>query len=255
MLAVVSPAKKLNFDPHAEALPFSAPAFPTQAAQLVEIARGLSPADLKALMGISDALADLNHERFQRFSADAGPGEAKQAALAFSGDTYVGLRAAELSPEALSWAQDHLVILSGLYGALRPLDLIQPYRLEMGTRLASPAGKTLYDFWGQRIGEHLQRIVEAHDSPTVINLASTEYFKAVKGLKATVITPTFKEVRGDKARVIGLFAKRARGMMARYMIEGRLTRPEALRDFSEGGYAFRPELSTEKSWVFTRPQP
>ncbi|MFN3201928.1 MAG: peroxide stress protein YaaA [Bradymonadia bacterium] len=261
MLAVVSPAKKLDYSPAPEALPFTRPALSEKTRALAEVTRTLSAADLKGLMRISDNLAELNHGRFQRFILDESAltlGEhAKQAALAFSGDTYVGLQASEMSQDDLQWAQDHLAILSGLYGVLRPLDLIQPYRLEMGTRLQTSAGKTLYAWWGTDIAERLKAIVADHDSPVILNCASNEYFKAIdtQALGVRVITPVFKEIKDDKARTLGMFAKRARGMMARYLVTHRLENPEDLKGFDLGGYSFQSDGSSADTWLFTRPQP
>lgn len=258
MLVVISPAKALDFAPLAKPLPHTTPVLADQAAALSEITRTLTASDLKNLMGISDALAELNYARFQELG-DPRPGEtAKQAALAFNGDTYTGLDAASLSEEDLTYAQDHLRILSGLYGVLRPLDVIEPYRLEMGIKLANPRGKDLYAFWKGRISAALDLAVEGHPHPVIVNCASTEYFKSAEqktALKARVITPVFHEERDGKARVIGLMAKRARGMMARFIIANRLDDPEQIKNFSAAGYAFRPERSDAASWVFSRPQP
>jgi cytoplasmic iron level regulating protein YaaA (DUF328/UPF0246 family) len=256
MLVLLSPAKSLDFDPPAAGLPATAPLLGDDTALLAERARALTPADLRRLMGISEALADLNHARFQAFgTARATP--AKQAALAFSGDTYTGLDAATLTAEDLAWAQDHLRILSGLYGALRPLDRIEPYRLEMGTRLDTGRGKDLYAFWKGRLGPLLDAAVAGHRHPVIVNCASAEYVKAAetKTLTARVITPVFQEERHGKARVIGLMAKRARGMMARHVIVNRLEDPAGLTAFAEGGYRYCPDASNEDVWVFRRPQP
>lgn len=264
MLVLLSPAKALDFSPAPAEIPFTSPALASDTAQLSTITRTLSPADLRRLMDISDALADLNHARFQAFGTPVAGDSAKQAALAFDGDTYTGLDAPSLSQEDLLWAQDHLRILSGLYGVLRPLDLIEPYRLEMGTKLSNPRGKDLYAFWQGRIAPMLDQAVQDHPEPFIINCASTEYFKAAeeKKLHARVITPVFLEVRDGKARTLGMMAKRARGMMARFVIENRLTSPADLRGFTLGGYQFQPEqsdpLESAKAslrWVFSRPQP
>ncbi len=256
MLVLLSPAKSLDFAPPSADIPASAPRLADDTARLAARARALSTADLKRLMGISDALADLNHARFQALGTAEGE-EAKQAALAFSGDTYTGLNAASLTAEDLAWAQDHLRILSGLYGVLRPLDRIEPYRLEMGTKLDTERGKDLYAFWKGRIGPCLDDDVAGHAHPVVVNCASTEYFKAAeaKTLKARVVTPVFQEEKDGKARVIGLMAKRARGMMARYVVRNRLEDPEALKAFDCAGYHFRPERSDADTWVFARPRP
>ena len=256
MLAIVSPAKKLDFSPLDRDLAATTPAFPDDTAALVKSAQKLSKAQLQQLMKLSDDLAELNFQRFKGFAAKPSADQVKQAALAFAGDTYTGLDAATLSDKDLNYAQDHLRILSGLYGLLRPLDLIQPYRLEMGKWLDNPRGGDLYDFWGDRLAEAIDDIVSTHKAKVVVNVASTEYFKAAreKALKARVITPVFKEIKNGEARVLGLFAKRARGALARYMIEHRIENPEGLKKFDTGGYAYRDELSDGDTWVFTRVQ-
>lgn len=250
MFCVVSPAKKLDFDTVAPSLPVTQPVFLDDTVELSETTRDLSRADLSRLMKISDKLADLNHARFQGFSVPFDTDNAKAAALAFSGDTYVGLDAASLSLEDFDYAQNHFGILSGFYGLLRPLDLMQPYRLEMGTRLSNPRGNNLYDFWGSQIAERLNEI---NGDGALINCASNEYFKAVdkKALDGTVITPVFKEVKSGVAKTIGLMAKRARGMMARYIIQNRIDDPEGIKDFNANGYVYREDLSKGNDWVFT----
>ncbi|MBL6958614.1 MAG: peroxide stress protein YaaA [Rhodospirillales bacterium] len=254
MLALISPAKKLDFTESPPAVGASQPGFLKDSETLVKTARKLSRRQLQQLMGLSDKLADLNYERFKAFSTPFTADNAKQAVLAFSGDTYVGLDAASLDKKDLDFAQDHLRILSGLYGLLKPLDLIQPYRLEMGRRLNNPKGGDLYDFWGSSLTEAVNAAAAATKNPAVINLASNEYIKAVrpKDLEAPFITPVFKEVREDVAKVIGLFAKKARGMMARHIIKNRLSDPQALKAFTDGGYAYQPDLSDDAQWVFTR---
>lgn len=250
MLAVLSPAKKLDFEP-VENIPFSRPEFQSQANELVAVARALSSPDLQKLMKISTALADLNKMRFRTFAPASDDLNSKQAVLAFAGDTYIGLEAGSLDRDEMAYAQDHLRILSGLYGVLRPLDRIQPYRLEMGSRLANGNGRNLYAFWGDRIGQALDRAADGGD---VINLASSEYFKAANAGKMTsrVITPAFKEERDGALKMIGLFAKRARGAMARFLVQNRVDCLEGLKDFDAGGYRFRVDLSTETTPVFTR---
>lgn len=254
MFCVVSPAKKLDFDTPPPALDTTQPHFLSDTEELAETCKSLSRRDLSGLMKISDSLADLNFERFQAFSTPLTSENAKPAALAFSGDTYVGLEASSLSEDDLMFAQDHFGILSGFYGLLRPLDLIKPYRLEMGTRLSNPRGSNLYDFWDTEIAERINDLVSTHTHPVVINCASSEYFKAIKAkaLKVPVITPVFKEIKSDVAKTIGLMAKRARGAMARYIIQNRIEDPEKIKDFNSGGYEYRPDLSNEKDWVFTR---
>lgn len=255
MLAIVSPAKKLDFSALAKPLSHSKPDFAEDAQLLVKTARQLSRAKLRQLMKLSDSLTELNYQRFQNHAAEASTDNAKQAALAFAGDTYTGLDSASLDDGDLEFAQRHLRILSGLYGLLRPLDLIQPYRLEMKSRLATHRGKTLYDFWGDRLAAAIDSQVIGHQSPVLVNLASNEYFKAVaaKSLKARVITPAFKEVAGGSAKVISFFAKRARGAMARHMIQNRLESPEDLKGFDADGYSYQDDLSDAENWVFTRP--
>ena len=257
MLMLLSPAKNLNFDPVPAAPKATKPAFAKDTGELAETARKLTRAKIKNLMGISDKLADLNYERFQSFSANGKAASVKQAALAFNGDVYQGLDANTLDADDLEFAQGHLRILSGLYGLLRPLDAIQPYRLEMGSRLKNPRGANLYEFWGDKIAKQIDKTVKAHEDQTLINLASNEYFSAVDKtvLKAPVITPVFKEEKDGRMKSLMYYAKRARGMMARWAIENRIERAEDLKRFDADGYRFREGLSDETEWVFTRPQP
>jgi hypothetical protein len=259
MLAVLSPAKKLDFSEGWQKLlanPGTAPEFQKDTEILMDTTRALSRSDISRLMSLSESLSSLNYERFQAFAKTGTSGNAKPAVVAFRGDTYVGLDADSLEEADISYAQDHLRILSGLYGLLRPLDLIQPYRLEMGTRLNNPRGGNLYHFWGDRLTEALNRASRDSRSPAVVNLASSEYFKAVrpKNLKSRLITPVFREEKNGVSKVIGFTAKRARGMMARFMVKNRLTRVEDLRDFGEGGYRFQPQLSNDDMPVFVRRQ-
>lgn len=206
------------------------------------------------LMGISENLADLNYQRFQHFSRPFDRSNAKPAIFAFRGDTYVGLDADTMKDADIDWAEDHFRMLSGLYGLLKPRDLMQPYRLEMGTRLENPRGKDLYAFWGDKIAKEINKLTEGHKDRSLINLASNEYFKSVKTklLDGPVITPVFKEVKGGAAKVVGFSAKRARGMMARYMIDNRLENPQDLKKFNVDGYCYQDDLSNETEWVFTR---
>ncbi|MEM7154001.1 MAG: peroxide stress protein YaaA [Myxococcota bacterium] len=258
MLALLSPAKKLDFEPAPADLPRTRPVLAKETELLMESVRPLQPDDLQSLMGLSESLATLNFERFQAFSLSrrATKGR-KQAALAFAGDVYMGLRAPTLSRGALDFAQEHLRILSGLYGLLRPADLIQPYRLEMGTRLSNPRGNDLYAFWGDRIRDTLARQLRSHAQPVVVNLASQEYARAARlpSLGARIVTPLFKERRGKALKVISFSAKRARGMMARFMVDQRADHPEKLLRFAEDGYAFDEGLSDDDQWVFVRPGP
>lgn len=259
MLAVISPAKKLNFEPEAPAgFGLTTPELLKETRLLAETTRELGPGQIKTLMKLSDDLAELNFQRFQSFDAKATrPAGSKQAALAFAGDTYTGLRAAELSAEEMQFAQQHLGILSGLYGVLRPLDAIQPYRLEMGTRLKNPRGNSLYEFWGNRVAERLNKRLAQVDSEVLVNLASQEYFGVIPQgtLKAQVITPVFKEWRGDKLKIISFSAKRARGTMARYIIKKALNEAEPLKKFREDGYRYDRSGSTATEWLFVRDAP
>lgn len=254
MLALLSPAKKLDATAARTDLPATRPVFLKDAIALAAIARKLTKRQLAGLMGISDKLAALNHARFQAFAPTATADNAKHALLAFAGDTYIGLNAKTLSDDDLAYAQDHVRILSGLYGLLRPLDLIQPYRLEMGTKLATPKGEDLYDFWGDKLTAEVNKIVAKEKTPVVVNLASAEYFSALKPekLKARLVTPVFKEEKSGVAKILGMMAKRARGMMARYIIEERITDPEALKKFAAGGYRYQPARSTGDTLVFHR---
>ena len=260
MLIVLSPAKSLDFTPAAEATPLTTPQLTADIAELAKVTRKLKRADLKRLMGISDKLADLNFGRFQAF--DPACEDGVQAAIAFDGDVYDGLDARSLDKPALTWAQDHLRILSGLYGVLRPLDAIQPYRLEMGVRLKTRRGANLYAFWRARataaLAAALAEGMSGAGEAVLINLASQEYFGAVDvaALQRPVVTCHFKETRpGEEPRMISFYAKKARGLMARYAIDQRIDRAQGLRAFDVAGYAFRPELSTDTDWTFVRPHP
>lgn len=255
MLVLLSPAKNMNFDPVDRDLPATEPALIGDTRILSKTTRQLTISKIRSMMGISEDLARLNRERFQAFDADT-PGE-KQAAFAFNGEVYRGLDAASLSDADLAYAQDHLRILSGMYGALRPLDAIHPYRLEMGRKLHTRRGESLYDFWGDRIAKELNSLQAGEDDPVVLNLASNEYFKSVdrKTLKARVITATFKEEKDGQLRALMVFAKKARGMMARWVIENRIEDPADLRNFDMGGYRFEADGSSESDLLFTRPQP
>lgn len=252
MLAVLSPAKKLNFDPLADGFAESQPAFQSDANTLAQIARKLSVADLQKLMKISEKLASLTKDRFADFAPVSDDQNSKQAAFAFAGDTYTGLQISNMEADDVTYAQDHLRILSGLYGVLKPLDRMQPYRLEMGSRLQNKAGSNLYAYWADRIGAALDE--EANG--VVINCASKEYFKATgKNMASRIITPAFKEERDGELKMIGFFAKKARGMMARFMVLNRIEDPDGLKDFDLEGYKFQPQLSEGDNWVFTRKSP
>lgn len=255
MLILLSPAKSLVEGPAVADLPVTQPLLLDQTEVLMKTTRRLSAPKIKKLMGVSDQLAVLNRQRFRDWATPFTTENARQAALMFSGDVYRGLDAATLSAGDLAFAQDHVVILSGLYGVLRPLDLIQPYRLEMGTRLSTRRGRDLYAFWGRRITDLVNRLTEGHDNRTVVNLASKEYFKAVQPekLAGPLVTPTFKDVKDGKARFLSFFAKATRGKMARWAIQNRLTTADQLRSFDGGGYVLQPELSDDSHWEFQRP--
>ena len=256
MLIVLSPAKKLNFAPPPVTAPLSMPELTADTAELDRTTRRLKRTDLKRLMSISDALAELNYQRFQAFDPQSEDG--MQAVLAFDGDVYTGLNARTLNKKALAWAQDHVRILSGLYGVLRPLDALQPYRLEMGTRLKTRRGASLYDFWRKQIPEALNRAAEGQADPTLVNLASQEYFGSVRteALSVPHLTCHFKEVRpGEAPRALMLYAKTARGLMARFAIDHRIDRAEGLKAFDTAGYGFNAALSSPTDWVFSRLQP
>ena len=255
MLIVLSPAKAMNFAAPDKPLPMTTPQMGEDIALLSQATRKLTVAQVKRLMSLSDKLARLNRDRFQAF--DPNLEEGLQAALAFNGDVYMGLRARELDRKALAFAQDHVRILSGLYGLLRPLDGIQPYRLEMGTRLKTKRGPSLYAFWGDKVARALNEQAAGHKDPTLVNCASQEYFGVVdlKTLTLPVVTPRFLEEKDGEARVISFFAKRARGAMARYAVDHRITRAADLKAFDADGYRFQPQASTEAEWVFSRPQP
>lgn len=255
MLIVLSPAKALDFTPAPASTPVSAPQLTDQTAELAKVTKKLKAAEVKRLMSLSDALAKLNRDRFQAF--DPASEEGVQAAFAFNGDVYAGLRARELDKKALAWAQDHVRILSGLYGVLRPLDAIQPYRLEMGTRLKTKRGDSLYDFWGPRIAEALNAAAVGHKDKTLVNCASGEYFGAVDraALALPVVSCRFLEEKDGETRILSFFAKKARGLIARYAIDNRIERHEDLKGFDSAGYRFAPGLSSETEFTFTRPQP
>ncbi len=256
MLALISPAKKLDFEAKAPISKSTQLRFQEETQVLVGILKKKSKKDIQSLMSLSDNLGQLNYERYQGFESDFMPDNSKQAVYAFRGDTYVGLDADSLSAQDVDFAQKHLGILSGLYGFLRPLDLIQPYRLEMGTTLGNKRGEDLYDFWGNLITAAVNEAVQGHKDQSVICLASNEYIKAVKPKKLNggFVTCDFKEMKNGAPKTIGLFAKRARGAMARYMIQNRIETPHGLKSFNADGYAFQPKMSDEKTLVFVRDQ-
>ena len=258
MILVISPAKALDYETPPTTATFTQPDFLDQSAELIDILREKSPAQIAELMSLSDQLSSLNVARYASWSRPFAPDNAKQALLAFNGDVYEGLDATSLTEADLAWAQDHLRILSGLYGVLRPLDLMQAYRLEMGTRLASPRGKNLYEFWGERITDELNRLLareeDAGRERVLVNLASDEYFKSVKPkkLKGRIVTPVFEDWKGGRYKIISFYAKRARGLMSRYVITKRIDEIEALQGFDAEGYAFAADASDADTLVFRR---
>jgi cytoplasmic iron level regulating protein YaaA (DUF328/UPF0246 family) len=254
MLFLLSPAKSLDYDTPAEGVPHTLPQFVSQSAELIGVLKHKTPAQISQLMDLSDNLAALNVARYEAWRPKFSQKNSKQAVLAFNGDVYEGLDAKSLKLKDLEWAQDHVCILSGLYGMLRPLDWMQPYRLEMGTALANSRGQNLYHFWGDGIAQHLNKQLATHKTPVVINLASQEYFKAVdrKVLNARVIECVFEDYKGGKYKVISFFAKRARGLLARYAIEKKIQNPEKLKDFKVEGYAYAASESDDNRLVFRR---
>jgi len=256
MLFLLSPAKSLDYDTPAGDLPYSQPLFTQQSADLIALLRQHSPQQIAELMSLSDKLAALNAARYQAWSPNFTAKNSKQAVLAFNGDVYEGLDARSLQPHDLEWAQDHVCILSGLYGVLRPLDRMQPYRLEMGTRLANGKGADLYRFWGPQIAEYLNQRQAEHQAPVIVNLASQEYFRSVdrKRLKARIIECVFEDWKGGLYKIISFHAKRARGLMARYAIAHRVTSPRKLEGFDLEGYAFDAAASEPERLVFRRRQ-
>ena len=254
MLAIISPAKTLDFESAVKNFPVSQPHFTDYSEQLIEVCRKLSPQDLSSLMSISDKLAGLNVARFAEWTKIHNENNSRAALFAFKGDVYTGLDADSLSEDDVAFAQSHLRMLSGLYGLLKPLDLMQPYRLEMGTKLANPKGKDLYAFWGNVITQAVQQAIDEQGDNVLINLASDEYYKSVKEnqLKAKIIKPVFLDNKNGKYKVISFYAKKARGLMCRYLIQNRLTKIEQLKEFDLGGYWFDSASSTETEFVFKR---
>lgn len=254
MLLLLSPAKKLDYDTPLQVQKHTQPLFIKEAAGLIDILRTKSVADISELMDLSQALSELNVARYAEWVPQFSLDNARQALLAFNGDVYEGLEAHTLNAQQLDWAQEHVAILSGLYGVLRPLDLMQAYRLEMGTRLESPAGKTLYAYWGSTIARYLNERLATDKEPIIINLASEEYFKSVdlETLKARVVQCVFQEYKNGTYKVISFNAKRARGLMARFAIEHQAKTPEDLLSFDVEGYHYDAEVSSKDKLVFRR---
>ena len=254
MLTVISPAKTLDYETAPVTQKATQPQFLENASSLVEDARTLSSNEIQALMGVSRKIADINHERFRNWETPFSLDNAKQSILAFKGDVYTGLDAETLSSEQLNFAQNHLRILSGLYGLLRPLDLMQPYRLEMGLKFANKQGKNLYEFWGKSITNAINKELENAGSPLLVNLASNEYFKSIQkeDVSAEIITPTFKDLKNERYKIISIYAKKARGQMARYIIENQLEASSDLKYFNIDNYKFNEFESSPNEIVFTR---
>jgi cytoplasmic iron level regulating protein YaaA (DUF328/UPF0246 family) len=254
MLIILGPAKSIDTSPHGVTQYHSIPSYLEQAERLVNLLRNRSPAELKSLMKVSDKLAALTFERFAEWQKSPAPEKGQQAILAFSGEVFNGLKARTLDEDDLLFAQDHVRILSGLYGVLKPLDMILPYRLEMGTRLRNPLGKNLYEFWQKIIPGHIAADTRKQEVPVLVNLASNEYFKSIHpgSFPYDIITPVFKESDGEGYRNVTIYAKKARGMMLRFIIRERIDTPDKLKAFDEEGYHFNPHLSGEKDWVYCR---
>ncbi|MFH8133325.1 peroxide stress protein YaaA [Pantoea osteomyelitidis] len=254
MLLLISPAKTLDYESPLATRRYTQPALAEKSQQLIDVARDLSPAQIASLMQISDKLAHLNAERFNEWQLPFTPDNARQAILAFKGDVYTGMQAESFSEEDFEFAQQHLRVLSGLYGVLRPLDLMRPYRLEMGIKLANPAGKDLYAFWADTITDALNAALAEQGDDVLINLASDEYFKSVKPkkLQGRLLKPVFLDEKNGKFKVISFYAKKARGLMSRYVIQNRLSQPEQLKQFNLEGYFYDAGASSENELVFKR---
>ncbi len=254
MLLVISPAKNLDYDTPATTGRYTLPQHLNHSDELIQQLRNYSVQDIAELMKLSDKLSALNVARYESWSQPFTEANAKQAVLAFNGDVYSGLNAGDFSEAELDFTQQHLRILSGLYGVLKPLDLMQPYRLEMGTRLANPRGKDLYAFWGNIVTEDLNQTLANGNDPVLVNLASNEYFKSVKPkeLNGRIITPVFKDWKNGQYKIISFFAKKARGLMCRYAIKNQITDAEQLKNFDLAGYQYDDSLSKGDTWVFTR---
>lgn len=254
MLFIISPAKTLDYNSPISTQGRSDIPFLKESKQLVKVLKKYKADDIAKLMGVSSKIAYLNHDRFAQWKAPFTEEESRQALYAFKGEVYNGLDAYSLSQEESDYAQEHMRMLSGLYGLLRPYDMILPYRLEMGTKLQTDKFKNLYEFWGDKITKSLQKAIDESGTSVLVNLASNEYFKSVntKKIKSPIITPIFKEAKGDSYKVISIFAKKARGLMSRFIIENQIQDPEELKHFDKEGYFFNEELSTNTELTFTR---
>ena len=252
MLLLLSPAKSLDYESHLEGVPHTLPQFVSQSAELIDVLKHKTPAQISELMDLSDNLVALNVARYEAWRPKFSSKNSRQAILAFNGDVYEGLDAKSLTPKNLEWAQNHVCILSGLYGVLRPLDWMQPYRLEMGTPLLNPRGKNLYQFWDSKLTKNLLK--ETTKEEVIVNLASAEYAKAIqwKNLKRTFVQPNFKEFKNGEYKMVMVYAKQERGAMARYLIENELTDIQELKGYNLNGYSFDEKQSTETDWIFVR---
>jgi cytoplasmic iron level regulating protein YaaA (DUF328/UPF0246 family) len=257
MLITLSPSKGQDFETPSQSKNHSKPESLQDSELLIRELRKIGQKDIQQLMNVSENIAKLNVDRYKSFKTPFTMKNAKQAIFAFKGDVYSGIDIEKFKEADLKYAQNHLRILSGLYGCLRPLDLIQPYRLEMKTKLRNVRGENLYQFWGDRITDELNKQLEKQKQPVLVNLASNEYFKSVKPkqLKGRLLSINFKETKDGKTRIVAIFAKRARGMMADYILRNRIEKPDEIKKFREGGYRFSRELSDDKQWTFVRPQP
>lgn len=257
MLIVISPAKKLDYQSNSPQQAYTEPAYLEKSANLIKVMKNKTPAEIQSLMGISENLANLNHSRYLNWNKKNTKRNSKPAIYAFMGDVYTGLDAKSLTNHQIRFAQDHLRILSGLYGVLKPLDLIQPHRLEMGTKIKTESGETLYDFWGHAPTSELNQQAKVLKTKHIVNLASNEYFKVINktALTLEVLTPVFKDKKQDTYKVISFYAKKARGLMTKYIIENEITDPKGIKEFSLAGYKYRSKLSAKNEYVFTREQP
>ncbi len=254
MIIILSPSKTMNFEDQVTANKYSSPVFQREAQTLVQTLQQFKPEDIKKLMDVNDKIAELNYQRFQEFDLSFNPSSGRQALLAYRGDVYAGLDIANYSEQDLKFAQEQVRIISGLYGLLRALDIIQPYRLEMSNKLENPQGKDLYTFWGHKITNQIRKELQEHQNQTLVNLASNEYYKAIDHdqVKQQLVTPVFKEYKDGKYKTIAIYAKKARGMMTDYIIQNKIEDPEGIKGFDYEGYHFNADLSSDREWIFTR---
>ena len=254
MIIILSPSKTMNFEDQVTATKYSSPVFQREAQTLVQTLQQFKPEDIKKLMDVNDKIAELNYQRFQEFDLSFTPSSGRQALLAYRGDVYAGLDIANYSEQDLKFAQEQVRIISGLYGLVCALDVIQPYRLEMGNKLENPHGKDLYTFWGHKITDQIRKELQEHQNQILVNLASNEYYKAIDQdqVKQQLVTPVFKEYKDGKYKTIAIYAKKARGMMTDYIIQNKIEDPEGIKDFDYEGYHFNADLSSDREWIFTR---